>query len=420
MLRRTLLRYVLLETSRVAAVTLSWLLLLGVVVVLVRAQFTAVGRALGTREVLGVVPWLLPYLLCLLLPLAVLAAAVTTFGRLSAENELLAMEASGVRLGSALLAPALVGLAGSVLVLWLHVEGFSYAAASLSRREMQSRVGVAQLAQPGATLDLAGSEGRWRLTFGPRGPGGERPVTAVFLARGEGGLELSARDFDCRIRTVEGASGRPRRLADFTFRDVQVVRDPYQPYTQGSFRSYALPGLELPDRFSRSLLTGGPMRASLPDNLARLAAGRARAEALAKSYRRELRAARARLALAAAGAVPGKAVLALGRLNHVRDELEELCGDLRDLRAEVSRKLAFSVSPLVLAVLGAALGALTRKASKLIGLSLGVAVAAFYYGAWVLVRAISDSGFPPPWASPWVPNLLAAAGTWWLVRRREG
>ena len=62
---------------------------------------------------------------------------------------------------------------------------------------------------------------------------------------------------------------------------------------------------------------------------------------------------------------------------------------------------------------------MTRRSSKLIGLSLGVLVAALYYGAWVASKGLVQQALLPPMLAPWIPNLLALAGGLWLMRRQN-
>jgi hypothetical protein len=177
--------------------------------------------------------------------------------------------------------------------------------------------------------------------------------------------------------------------------------------------------MELPGAMSQGLLGSGTMRASLDQNLALAAALRAELSAGCGELGQERAAARARvLAAGLRGGGSPEAVAELGRLEKLHDRLEDVINDLRAIRAEISRKLAFSFSPLIFALLGVGLGAAARKASKLVSLTLGVVAAAAYYGTWVSGRALSQSGLMPAELSPWVPNLLGLAGAWLLLRRQ--
>ena len=87
-------RYALRELLRsfiLAFFTLASIMLLG-------ALFKPLKMGLGISDVAGLLPYLLPYSLAWVIPAALLTACVMAYGRLSAENELLAVCASGVPL----------------------------------------------------------------------------------------------------------------------------------------------------------------------------------------------------------------------------------------------------------------------------------------------------------------------------------
>ena len=422
MIGRTIFRYILGEMLRTLLVALAWLMLVGLLAVLVRARFTNLGRLLGLADCLAMLPWILPYLFSITLPPAMLAASASTFGRLAAEGELLAIRAAGVSPRATAAAPLALGLAASLALVWLNLEGFRYAASALARRDIETALDVDWLCRPGSTLEMDSGDSRLAFSFGRPGADAPRPVSVVSANRRGGGFQLSARDFDCQVRSVARGRGRPRRLVTFVLRNVQVVTQPSEPVDKGDFSTYWLPEMELPGTMSQGLLGSGTMRASLDQNLALAAALRAELEACCGGGGEggeALAAARARvLAAGVRGGGSLQAVAELGRIEKLHDRLEDLINDLRSVRAEVSRKLAFSFSPLIFALLGIGLGAAARKASKLVSLTLGVATAAAYYGTWVSGRALSQSGLMPAELSPWVPNLLGLVGAWLLLRRQ--
>ena len=419
MIGRTLFRYVLGEMLRTLAVALAWLMLVGFLAVLVRARFTNLGRLLGLADCLAMLPWILPYLFSITLPPAMLAASASTFGRLAAESELVAMRASGVSPRQSAAAPLVLGLVASLALVWLNLEGFRYSASALARRDLETALDVDRLCRPGSTLELDSGDSRLVFSFGRPGADAPRPVSVVSTKARGGGFQLSARDFDCQVRSVARGRGRPRRLVSFVLRNVQVVTAPSEPVDKGEFSTYWLPEMELPGAMSQGLLGSGTMRASLDQNLALAAALRAELSAGCGEFGQERAAARARvLAAGLRGGGSPEAVAELGRLEKLHDRLEDVINDLRAIRAEISRKLAFSFSPLIFALLGVGLGAAARKASKLVSLTLGVVAAAAYYGTWVSGRALSQSGLMPAELSPWVPNLLGLAGAWLLLRRQ--
>jgi len=91
---RILHRYVLWELVRNFATSFGAL----VAIVLVGAVYKPLRHGVGLGELLRFLPYLLPYLYAWVLPAAILASCVMTYGRLAADNELTAVCASGVPL----------------------------------------------------------------------------------------------------------------------------------------------------------------------------------------------------------------------------------------------------------------------------------------------------------------------------------
>jgi len=418
---RTLFRYVLGEMLRTLLVALAWLMMIGVLGVLVRARFTSAGQLLGMGACLGMLPLLLPYIFSMVLPPAVLAASCSVYGRLSAENELVAMRAAGISWRSASVAPLILGLVASLSMVWLNLEGFRYAADWLTARERSSELDVNQLCRPGASLQLDSGESRLAFTFGQPGDGARRPVTVMSSGRNARGFQLMAREFDDPlVRTEELGQGRRRRFVTFTLRSVHVVTDPFNPRDKEEFAEYRLPEIELPAGMSRGLVGGSNMRVSLGENLAQVRAMSRELERRYAAMALSEEEVRSRLLAAAAGSGGVDAALAALR---ERDGLVRgtsgLIEDIRDARAEAARKLAFSFSPLIFALLGVGMGAAARKASKLVSLSLGVVAAAAYYGVWVGGRACADFGLASPELAAWLPNVLGLAAAWLVVYRQN-
>ncbi len=422
MIGRTLLRYVAAEMLRVLMVALVWLMLLGLLVVFLRTRFTSAGRLLGARECLAGLLVVIPYLFGFLLPAAVLAAVISVFGRLSSDNELMAMRAAGLSPAAVSAAPLALGLLASVTLLWLNVEGYRYAGEALTRVESGFEFSEARLTRPDTSLEVEHENGKVIFTFLHRRKDGSQPVRLAQIDPGGDSYQFVARRFDCRIYQGENWKGKRRRLIDFHLYQVQAV-DPHRPHAAGQFDEMHFTRLEMPGAISRALIGGGShMRASLPENLERLRQKRASfADALA-GYRAARADARRRLLLSAGGGDALQAlnaVSAAGECERMRRITRFRIDDIGALRAEVSRKIGFSFSPLFFALVGIGLGAMARRSSKLVGLSLGVLVCALYYGTWVMSKAAAFQGLIPTTSAPWIPNVLCGIAGIVLVRRQN-
>jgi lipopolysaccharide export system permease protein len=417
---RTLFRYMILDMLRALLVALSWLMLVGLLVVFLRTRFTDAGRLLGLRECLAGMVVVVPYLFGFLLPVALLAAVICSFGRLSADNELLAMRASGLSPAAVASAPLAAGLLASLLLLWLNVEGFRYAADKLEEMESSFQFSTAALTRPGTNFEVRRGNEKMIFSFLPRREDGTQPVRVARMTPGGESFQFLAGRYQCEISQKLNAERKPRRFVDFHLYDVQVV-DPYRLHAEGRFAELHFTDLEIPGAISRTLIGGGPaMRSSLPENLA--AARRRREQIRRVSRSLEARLLRSRSELLVSGAAGGDGWRALStaataaRIGLVLDQLYE---EIQQLRAEISRKVAFSFSPLFFALVGMGLGCLARKSSKLIGLGLGVLVAALYYGTWVAGKAMVENGLISPPLAPWIPNAITLAAGCWLATRQN-
>jgi lipopolysaccharide export LptBFGC system permease protein LptF len=420
MMPRTLFRYVSAEMLRTLCVALGWLMMVGTLVIFLRLRFTEAGRLLGLRECLAGLIVVVPYLFGFLLPAAMLATVISTFGRLSADNELLAMRASGLSPRTVATAPLALGLLASLMGLWLNVEGFAYAAVRLVEVEANFDYDEDTLTRAGNSFKVQEGEGKMIFTF-MRAPDGKSTRVRVsrINPRGES-FQFEAARFSCRIERRKNAKGQPRRFVDFYLEEVELI-DPERPWAKAEFEKMELLNLEMPGAITRTIIgVGSAMRSSLPENLREIRKLNSRIRKRANKYEDKLARARALLVTTGIGG---------GETRRCTDLVSILYKFPRDLRrislerdtlvGEVSRKIAFSFSPLLFALVGMGLGAMARKSSKLIGLSLGVLVAALYYGTWVAGKALMQQELLPPALAPWLPNILCLIAGLWLLSRQN-
>jgi hypothetical protein len=83
----------------------------------------ATQHGLGPAQILGAIPLLLPNMLPYTLPTTTLFATCIVYGRLAADNEILAMKSAGVHVGHAAWPALLLGLVAALTTaaLYLHV-----------------------------------------------------------------------------------------------------------------------------------------------------------------------------------------------------------------------------------------------------------------------------------------------------------
>jgi lipopolysaccharide export system permease protein len=325
-------------------------------------ELVAIGLEAGdlARISILVLPTYLPYAI----PTALLFGILLTFGRMSADGEVVALRASGVGV-SQVLPPVLVaGALGTVLLGALVFE-----IGPRARTELRSVVrdlgSTARLALPGRFRSVGDR------TFYVHGAGDEAcPLEGVFLAdftRGEDPLYIAARcgslgsqaeGTHLTLELVEGSvhfpQRHPERYRMLTFARMQTHLD---------LTRYLAPG-----RRTRELSFGQLLEADA-------------------AFRR-------------------------GEAPKLRSK-----EDLNDVWIQIHRRIAFSVSCLLLAVLAVPLGVKPVRTGR----SWGALVAITLIGAyWLLLtggQIAAEAGVVSPAVGLWLGNAVVLTLAVVLVRR---
>ena len=94
--------------------------------------------------------------------------------------------------------------------------------------------------------------------------------------------------------------------------------------------------------------------------------------------------------------------------------------DLRELAIEIQKKLSIPVSTLVFCILGIPLGIRKHRTAKFWGFSIGLAVVLAYYLIRLGGEALAETGRLTPFIGTWTPNiLLGIAGIYLFYRAAE-
>jgi lipopolysaccharide export system permease protein len=132
---RILTRYVLLELLKVFLVSVAGMTLL---FILVGVFQQAVLHGLGAKQLIMLLPYVLPQALQFAVPATTLFAACSVFGRLASSNEVVAVKASGIS-PFALLVPAWVlAFLLSLCEVWLNDLSVSWGRDSIARLVVES------------------------------------------------------------------------------------------------------------------------------------------------------------------------------------------------------------------------------------------------------------------------------------------
>src|SRR5262245_40537018 len=111
------------------------------------------------------------------------------------------------------------------------------------------------------------------------------------------------------------------------------------------------------------------------------------------------------------------AAVALARAGGSLAHLEK--ASVEHYEIQIQRRYALPAAPVVLALAAIPLALRPGRAARARGALLCAALAAGYYAAFVVVRAVALAGGLPAASAPWLPNAaFAAAGIWLLARAR--
>jgi lipopolysaccharide export system permease protein len=383
----------------------------------------------------------LGYIVALSTPCAVLVAVLMTFGRLAQDNEITALRASGVHLGSVLAGPvaAAIVLAIGLTLFNNHVlPETNHAFANLlidigrMRPTVKLQEGVFITDFPGYNLLVKSVNGRTNemrgVTIYQLNPGG--PPTTILAKSGylsytpdgrtavlelhdgeihdiptdEGGSRRYRRMvFKTHVINIAGAGGILERTVrdnrsdrEMSAKDLLAERARQRTAFQAAIdaRRERFESLGLPEQELRAVLdpADAPVMTRVRALFARARIGKDPAETLAE------------------------------RAPTVRNELETwniertaMARRIAGLSVEIHKKFSLPAACIVFVLLGAPLGMRVRRAGPAVAF-LSVAFFLFYYLCLVGGEELANRLLLPPWLAMWLPNLvLGGIGLYWTL-----
>lgn len=333
-----------------ALVVLTCVFLLGNLIQLTNLVINK-GVSLSTigRAFLLMIPVFLGYTV----PIACLISVILAFSRFTADNEIIALRASGVHLGRILIPLTVLGFITSLFLIVLNERIIPYA--HHEQRRILKNIGA------------------------------ENPAALL-----EAGMFI--RSFENQILFIHKIDGN--RMSNVTI---------YQPQPDGPTRTIIakrgeftpVPGA---DQIKLKLMDGTSDEPNLenPGSFYKLNF---------KSYFMTLDLSKDREKM---GKKPQS--MTFKELTAEIAKLERLFVDTAPLRTEYFRKIAWSFSPLIFTLLGFPLAVLTNKRGKSANVVLAILCFAFYYLLSLGCEALSKKGVVPPGLIMWTPNAVAGLG----------
>ena len=371
-----------------------------------------ISKGLGAGLAAELFVYNLAWIIALAVPMAVLVAVLMAFGRLAADNEIMAAKSSGVGLmrllwpvlgAAAVLALLMILFNDRVLPDWNHKA--RTIASNLKRRKaalvLKQKEGVFLRDLGGYSLLVHEVDEEANALRGITLYDTGRPGPPVTLRADGGSLEIFADAAYVRLTLYDGEYHRideedPERFYRGSFqRQVVHIRDPQRSLDryQSTYRSdremditAMLEAAE--DHRRQSRATAASMDSSVAAFAAAVAADTSHAAGV--KFRRQAEDLRRRLSKQ-------------WRLNENRERRANA------YLVEVHKKFSIAVACLVFALLGAPLGVLVRGR----GAAVSVAVSlVFFFAYWMFLiggEELADRGYVAPALAMWAPNLVFGA-----------
>lgn len=372
----------------------------------------------------------LPFILAVTFPMGVLVATLAAFGRLSSDNEITAMKASGVSLYG-MLTP-LMGAAGvlTLVMIWFNHAVLTRSNHELARLEQDiSRTKPTFVLKEGS-LNEPGGSGSYRMlvdrvdhrtnrlygvhVYDQNDPALQRTIAAdsarMFYTRNGRDLILDLRSGTIYELKVE----KPAEHTALRFeRQHLILRDVGSELVRESGADDYRTDREMD---LRQLLT------EVRTERRRLAESDSGMAALAmRELEPYLQGDFAALNRASGGGgleLPAEQAKATLRgLERGTQQREYARRQANKFDVEYHKKIAIPVACLVFVVIGSSLGVRTRRSGY--GFAIGVSLLIFtvYYIFLIGGEDLSDRLFVPPWFAMWGPNILFTALGVILFRR---
>ena len=296
---------------------------------------------------------LLPSVLILTLPVAVLAGIVIGFARMGSDSEIIAIRAAGVGTWSLLWPALLIGLAATFVTTFLHFKEAPEAARDLRRAAVQGA--LRKLDSP----------------VEPRTFNTEIPGYVIYVRDGDksqgswGRVFIYAQQADGSTRVVTARSGRidsSNERSELVLSDAVAMKIP----PASGERDYVVERL---DQLRISINTG-------------------RAELLERLSQKELQAEEL-------------------DWNDLKIQLHSASiEERREAERTLHRKLALSVSPLVFALCGGLLGMRVRRGGRGAGILLSLALVVVYYLISLLGESLARNNTASALVGEWMATAV--------------
>lgn len=345
------------------------------------------GKGLGLDVISEVFLLSLPFIVAQTLPMAVLVATITVFGRLAADHEVTAVKAAGVDLLRCLRPVALAALLLSGVMVWF--DGFVLPETNHSLKTL-----LVQISRTRPTLQLR--DGQFQQL-----PGGAQGTGRTYYLRAEHidhqasrltGVTLIERLPDGRDRTIFAERGR--------FEYTNDGRDLLLTLEGGTIEEISIPfpGEYRRTRFETQQILIREITRPFERQVGRVSRGDR--ELTLTALRSEMAEAQSRL-------------VTNGSVSEMEEE--HLRRKVSQLAVEYQKKFALATASVVFVLLGMPLGIQVRSRGMGVGLGVSLIVFVVYYLLIIGGERLADRLLVPPALAMWFPNILLTAAALLLI-----
>jgi lipopolysaccharide export system permease protein len=387
----------------------------------------------------------LGYIVALSVPCAVLVAVLMTFGRLSQDNEITALRASGINVGNVLLGPlaAAVLMAVGLTLFNNHVlPATNHAFANLlidigrMRPTVKIQEGVFITDFPGYNLLVRSVNGRTNelrgVTIYQTNPGGGPPTTILaktgYLYYTPDGRDavLELKDGEIHEIPPDPEGSRHYRRLQFHTHIIHIAGagGVLERTVRDSRSDREMSARELVTERGTLLAQLHQSRMALEARLIGAGVPVTEVRALPGDSQPWLERVNAGLNALLHRPDPVETLVKLhpaagGQIDLWRIERPALQRRIASLSVEIHKKFSLPAACVVFVLLGAPIGMRVRRAGPAVAF-VSIAFFLFYYLCLVGGEELATRLMLPPWLSMWLPNLvLGALGVAWTLQACE-
>jgi LPS export ABC transporter permease LptF len=324
----------------------------------------------------GISPWYMvemlfyysPAALVLTVPMAVLVGIVTAFGRLSADNEIIAMKTSGVGMHKLIIPVVISTLILSVFMIFFM--DFSIPKGNQAYTALYTdirRKHPALVLEPDTIMEEMSSEGRkWYFKSMDEKTG---KLESIMIWERSG-------DSPKLITAKEGSLKFYDQWTALTLYNGNIYqadpKDPLRGYSTGSFTKDQLI-LDIAKSLNKEEVNAGPRNMSM------------------KQVKNEIEKFKGQLQSTVTQ-------------DYVKEYIQKY--QMNEYKVELYKKISIPFACLAFGLIGVPLGLIVRRGGKMVGLGVGVGLIIVYYVLLTIGEKLARTGTYMPILGAWTPNII--------------